>query len=410
MLHTHVQSDGPWQQHLRQFPPTPKTKRVDLVLGSIGFVLVVTFVIIWFTARAPSPAALSVNSNPVPVGNTIAIASASGLRGDLTTFEQTAHNLAVSNSPETLQTLIQLLKQSEPLSTRSMVLTALKDASPLVAPELINALNDPDAGVRAGAAQVLGLRGEHTATVALIDATRDPDASVRRQAVKSLGTLDAWQVLPRLEQLIVNETNSDVSQAAIAVQESFNTEIAAAIGVRTPELRDISVTASDVPQIYAVTTSNLYALHGTAWTLISRLPDAPLAIATGADPNLLFLATVSTGLYRSLDGGQIWEHVQFGLGTPTQLTVTAVVVDSQNSRLYIALASQGAEPGTKDPLGISESNDAGATWETLKDSPTNVITTRLVIDPQTHAYLFGMAGDTSWRYALPNPVCDDCQN
>jgi hypothetical protein len=246
--------------------------------------------------------------------------------------------------------------------------------------------------------------------VALADATRDLDANVRRQAVKSLGALDAWQALPRLEQLAVNEQNSDVRQAAIAVQDSFKIEIAKAIGILTPELRDISVTTSDVPQIYAVTTSNLFTLHGTAWTLVSRLPDAPLAIATGADPNLIFLATISRGLYRSLDGGGTWEHVQFGLGTPTQLTVTAVVVDPQNSRLYIALASQSAEPGAKDPLGISVSKDGGATWETLKDSPTNVMTTRLVIDPQAHAYLFGMAGDTAWRYALPAPVCNDCQN
>lgn len=39
---------------------------------------------------------------------------------------------------------------------------------------------------------------------------------------------------------------------------------------------------------------------------MSRLPDAPLAIATGGDPNLIYLATVSSGLYRSIDGGDTW--------------------------------------------------------------------------------------------------------
>ena len=406
MLHT-----GTLGQLPRPILPTPKTRLIDLVLGLIGLVLVVILVVVWWMARAPSSAALSANSIPIPLGNTIANASAAGLRGDLTNFEQNARSLSASNSPAAFQALIQFLKQSEPLSQRSIVLTALKDASPLVAPELMKALDDNDQGVRAGAAQVLGLRGEHQAVAALIDATRDADANVRREAVKSLSALDAWQVLPRLEQLVVNEPNSDVRQAAMAAQESFKKKIAQAIGVLTPELRDISVTTGDVPQIYAVTTSDLYARPGNAWTLVSRLPDAPLAIATGTDPNLIYLATVSAGLYRSLDGGETWEHVQFGLQTPTHLIVTAVVADSRSSRqVYVALASSGEEPGTRDSLGISVSNDGGTTWEILGNSPMDVMTTRLIIDPQSHDYLFGMAGDASWRYALPDPVCGDCLN
>ena len=201
----------------------------------------------------------------------------------------------------------------------------------------------------------------------------------------------------------MNEPDYDVRQAAIAAKESFKQPMAQAIGVLAPELRDISVTTGDVPQIYAVTTSNLYARHGTAWTLVSRLPDAPLAIATGADPTLIYLSTVSAGIYRSLDGGETWEYVQFGLQTPTRLTVTAIVVDPQNSRpAYIALASRGAELGIEDPLGISVSNDDGATWWALEDSPMDVITTRLVIDPEWQGALFGMTLDTPWRsaYAL----------
>jgi len=391
----------------RPILPTLKTRRIDLVLGLIGLVLVAVLVVVWWTAHAPSSAAPSAASNSAPSG----ITSAPGLRGDLTDFEQNATSLSASNSPAAFLVLIQSLKQSEPLSKRSIVLTALKDAAPLVTPELINALDDSDPGVRAGAAQVLGLRREDQAIAALIDATRDPDANVRREAVKSLSALDAWQALPRLEQLVVNEPNSDVRQAAIAAEKSFKNKIAQAIGVLTPDLRDISATTGDVPQIYAVTTSNFYARHGNAWTLVGRLPDVPLAIATGNDSNLIYLATISAGLYRSLDGGETWEHVQFGIQTPTHLTATAVVADSQNSRqVYVALASSGAESGTKDPLGISVSNDGGTTWEILGNSPMDVVTTRLVIDPQSHNYLFGMAGDASWRYALPTPGCDDCLN
>ena len=397
MQHTHIHTGNPWLR-LRPILPTPKAKRIDLVLGLIGLVLVAMLVVAWRTTRAPSPAA------PLNVPNRASPGNASAVAANVS-FEQNTRNLAASNSPEAFQALFRSLRQGEPLTQRRIVLATLKDASPAVVPALMTGLNDTDAGVRAGAAQVLGLRREYQAIGALTGATHDPDASVRREAVTSLGAIGAWQVLPRLDQLEVNDPDYEVRQTAMGVKESFKKEMAQAIGVLTPELRDISVTTGDVPQMYAVTTSNLYAFHGTAWTLVSRLPDAPLAIATGADPTLIYLSTVGGGLYRSLDDGETWEYVQFGLQTPTQLTITAIVVDPQNSRqVYIALASRGVEPGgIKDPLGISVSNDGGATWRSLENSPMDIMTTQLVIDPQEHGYLFGMTVDTPWRYALPAP-------
>ncbi len=401
MLHTNVHTGNPWQ---RPILPTPKIKRIDAVWGAIGLVLAVMLVFVWWTVRAPSPTAPLSNSNQVLQGNAHA-AIVSVRRGDLSDFEQNARNLAAANSPASLQTLTQFLKQSEPLSQRSIVLTALKDASPAVVPVLMTGLNDPDQGVRAGVAQVLGLRLEYPAIAALTEATRDQNASVRREAVKSLGAIDAWQALPRLEQLLVNEENSDVRQAASVAKEAFMQQMALEIGVPASQLRDLSVTTGNLPRIYAVTSTDLYTRHGTEWTLVSRLPDAPQALATGNEPTLIYLATVSAGLYRSLDGGETWEYVQFGLQTPTHLTITAIVVDPQNSQqVYIALASPGAEPGVKDPMGITVSKDDGATWSFLEDSPMDAVITRLVIDPQWQGNMFGMAADTPWRYALPSDV------
>ncbi len=391
MLHTDVQPRNP----LKRIPPTPKAKLIELILGFGGLGLAVIFLVAWWIARAPSPAAPLDNANHLPPVN----ASAGNAN---ISFEQTARNLAASNSPEAFQTLLDSLKQGKPPAQRDMVLTALKDASPSVVPALMLGLNNMDAGVRTGASQVLGLRREVQAITALTDATRDPVASVRREAINSLVALDAWQVLPRLEQLAVMDPNYDVRQSAMAAKQSFKQAMAQAIGVLAPALRDISVTTGDAPRIYAITTNNLYARHGTVWTLVSRLPDAPLAIATGADPNLIYLTTVSTGLYRSLDGGETWEYVTFGLQTATNLTITAIVVDPHDSRrVYIALASPGAGVGIKDPTGLSESKDGGATWWALENSPMDVIITRLVMDPQWQGYLFGMTTDTPWRYALP---------
>ncbi len=393
MIHTHSHTEGLF--------PTIRKNHTDLLLLAIMFVLIATAV---WPMRTTSPPALVNNPIPRQLG-TEGGSTVDNRIADLPNFEQKTQALVASDSNEAFQALLLSLKENEPLAQRSVVLAALQGASPAVVPVLMDALSDADPGVRAGAAEALGQRREYQAIAGLTQATRDSAAGVRLEAVKSLGTLDAWQVLPRLEQLWVSDASDDVRQAAAAAQENIRSNMALAIGVSTIQLRDISVTLTDLPQIYAVTSGDLYARHGTQWELVSRLPDAPLALATSAEPQLIYLATVSSGLYRSVDSGETWEHVQFGLETPTQLTVTAVVVDPQDSgQVYIALASRGAEPGVQDPLGISVSTDGGATWWGLEDSPMDVITTRLVIDPQRPGWLFGMTMDTPWSYAYTLPA------
>ncbi len=383
--------------------PTVKKNRIDLALVATVFVLIAMAV---WGMRTTSPPALAINPIPVLLGTEHGSTAVDRTEG-LSNFEQKTQPVVALDSPESFQTLLASLKETEPLPQRLIALTALQSASPAVIPQLMAALSDADPGVRAGAAEVLGQRREYPAITALTEATRDPAATVRLEAVKSLGAIDAWQSLPRMEHLRVDEPNYDVRQAAVAAQENIRSNMALAIGVSTIQLRGISVTATDSPQIYAVTASDLYARHGTQWELVSRLPDAPLALATGAVPQLIYLATVGSGLYRSLDSGETWEHVEFGLRTPTQLTVTAVVVDPKNSRrVYIALAAPSAEPGVKDALGIFASQDGGNTWLTLPDVPIGAVTTQLIIDPQSPGYLFGMVADTPWRYTLPSDVPD----
>lgn len=395
MLHTHTRTEG-------LFPPIKKN-RTDLVWVAIMFVLIAMAV--WALRTTSLPALLN-NLIPVQQG-TERGSTAANRTEDLPNFEQKTQALVASDSDEAFQALLLSFKENEPLSQRHIVLAALQGASPAVVPVLMTALTDADPGIRAGAAQLLGMRHEYQAIAVLTEATRDPQANVRLQAVKSLGAIDAWQVLPRVEQLQVDEPNYAVRQAAAAAQETFRGNMAQAIGVSTIQLRDISVTPTGSPQIYAVTASDLYARHGTRWELVSRLPDAPLALATGAEPQLIYLATVSSGLYRSLDSGETWEHVQFGLRTPTQLTVTAVVVDPQNSRrVYIALAAQNAQSGVKDALGIFASQDGGGTFILLPDSLSGVITTRLIMDSQSEGYLVGMTAESPWRYTLPSNASD----
>jgi len=386
MLHTHARTKG-------LFPPIKKI-HTDLVL--VALISVVIALVFW-TMRTTSPAALALYPMAVQPWT-----EPGSTADEVHDFERKTQALVTLGSPEAFQMLLASLKPTDPASQHFVVLTALQSASPSVILPLLTALSDVDPAVRAGAAQVLGIRREYQAIAALTAATRDSHAGVRLQAVKALGAMDAWQVLPWVEQLQVNEPNEDVRQATAAVQKVFHGNIAQARGVSSAQLRGITVTSNSSPQIYAVTAGDLYAQHGTGWDLVSRLPDAPLAVATGADPQLIYLATVSSGLYRSLDSGETWEHVQFGLRTPTQLTVTAVVVDPQDSRrVYIALAAQSAKSGVKDALGIFASQDGGDTWILLPDSASGVITTRLVMDSQSEGYLVAMTAETPWRYTLP---------
>lgn len=249
MLHTHACTEG--------LLPTKK-RPTDMVLIAMMFVLIA--MVVW-AMRTTSPPALAPFSIPVVQGSGSG-STAANRTEDLSDFEQRTQALVSSDSPKAFQTLLASLKQREPLPQRRIVMTALQSASPAVVPVLMTALSDAAPGVRAGAAEVLGLRREYQAIAVLTEATRDPIASVRLEAVKSLGALDAWQVLPRLEQLQVNEPNYGVRQAAIATKEAFQGHMAQEIGVSTSQLRDVSVTGGGL-HTFAVTSSDLYARHGT---------------------------------------------------------------------------------------------------------------------------------------------------
>ncbi len=290
-----------------------------------------------------------------------------------------------------------------------MALAALRDVPETLEPNLRDSLDDVDPGIRAGVAHALGARLDYQAVNGLITATQDPYASVRREAVQSLGELDAWQALPRIHQIEMLDPDGTVKQAARSAEDALKADAAGALGVEPSQVLDIEI-SNDVsnPQFFALTSTDLYEKNGASWQRVSRLPDVPTGFAPGQDN--LYLATASSGLYHSPDDGKTWEHLQFGLRTPTQLSVTAVIADPQNvHRLYIALAARGSN-GKPSPLGIAVSEDDGYLWSALPDAPANAVTTRLMIDPEQPNFLFGLANGTLWRYALPSAMCDNCLN
>lgn len=234
----------------------------------------------------------------------------------------------------------------------------------------------------------------------LIAMSRAPAAQTRVGAIAALGERGAIQALPRAQELQVVDGDANVQQAAYYAEDHLRAQIATALNLNVSEVKFLA--ATETGDAYTVTNANLYGLRDRAWSWISALPDTPNGIAVAPDGRTLYLATVSTGLWRSLDGGTTWKHVQFGLNTPTQLTVTAVIVNPEHAwQIFIALAGPGSAPQKSSPLGIFVSNDDGESWRYLPDSPSIALTTRLLFPDPGSRYLYGVADGTPWRYALP---------
>jgi photosystem II stability/assembly factor-like uncharacterized protein len=88
-------------------------------------------------------------------------------------------------------------------------------------------------------------------------------------------------------------------------------------------------------------------------------------------PNTLYAGTRQSGIYKTIDGGEIW--VQLNTSSPPfnfnpQRQVTAIAVDPTNSDVYVGLQNGGynfGNPGIIPSGGIWKSSDGGAIWTDL---------------------------------------------
>lgn len=126
------------------------------------------------------------------------------------------------------------------------------------------------------------------------------------------------------------------------------------------------VVASD-GQVYALTSDGLFASDGRSWQKLS-LPEAAasLAVAPG-DPRLLYAGGVSTGVYRSSDGGRTWERAGLDIPAGAALRVTALAVAEDNPR-RVAVATAIGLGSRLAPDGVYVSRDGGYGWTRLADA------------------------------------------
>ncbi|MDE3088484.1 MAG: HEAT repeat domain-containing protein [Chloroflexota bacterium] len=290
-----------------------------------------------------------------------------------------------------------ILTQSRPVTQDEPVLQPVDWAS---VADLVSALKDPNPSVRVSAAEALGSKHALAATDALLAATYDSNTQVREEAAAALGDLGAIQALPRLEELQILSGNTYIEIAAFEAEGKITKEVGAAIGVPRSSVQALTVAQNGTA--YAAALNEFYALNDGEWQHVGQLPASPNDLSAGPDGRLIFMSTVSAGLYRSQDGGKTWEHLQYGLQTPTQLKTTAVVVNLKNvDQIYVALAVNGSTSDLLNPLGIVSSNDGGKTWLMLPDSPNSSVTSALIIDRTNYRFLYGMSDVGPWGYQLP---------
>jgi photosystem II stability/assembly factor-like uncharacterized protein len=127
-------------------------------------------------------------------------------------------------------------------------------------------------------------------------------------------------------------------------------------------------------RVYALTGHGLFVTDGSAWQKLSP-PELAASLAVSPDdPQTVYAGCVSTGVYRTTDGGQTWEPINNGLEMipGAALRVTALAVDEEDPNRVVAATAYGVG-GQLVPWGIYESHDAGRSWAKLAEADAVVM-------------------------------------
>jgi photosystem II stability/assembly factor-like uncharacterized protein len=152
---------------------------------------------------------------------------------------------------------------------------------------------------------------------------------------------------------------------------------------------------------------------GASWTpLTDDLPTTSIgALALdSSNEDVLFAGTgeanyanhsrYGLGIYRSLDGGDTWDH--FGQSTFGGRTISALTVDHEDGRIvYAAVARAGGfpelaagkgHPGATGAVGVFKSTDRGETWVQLGGGLPGVEAMSFAMDPNDSNVLYAGIG------------------
>jgi photosystem II stability/assembly factor-like uncharacterized protein len=96
------------------------------------------------------------------------------------------------------------------------------------------------------------------------------------------------------------------------------------------------------------------------------------------DPNIIYAAHASSGVFRSADGGTTWDPITDDLPV---LTIGAIALDPQDPDIiYVGSGEANAHSFSWFGMGVYKSMDAGSTWSYIGLEDTRYIA-RVVVDP-----------------------------
>ncbi|NKE70098.1 WD40/YVTN/BNR-like repeat-containing protein [Candidatus Manganitrophus noduliformans] len=146
--------------------------------------------------------------------------------------------------------------------------------------------------------------------------------------------------------------------------------------------------------IYLSSEKGLYKTvdGGTLWNRIEgglgTFPVLSIAISP-ALPSILYVGTFSDGVYRSTDAGRSWLLINAGMRDYVSV-VNAVVIDQKNPHILYA--------GTT--MGSYKSVDNGVMWERISTGLNSVFVVCMAVDPQNPSLVY--AGTSGGVYKSSN--------
>ena len=113
-------------------------------------------------------------------------------------------------------------------------------------------------------------------------------------------------------------------------------------------------------------------------------PSDPQIVWAGTgEPHVRSNVSVGTGVYKSTDGGRTWQHMS--MGSPTR---TAAIVIHPNDPNIVYIAALGHAHGAQDERGIFRTMDGGDSWEHVLFVDRDTGASSLVMDPNNPRILF----------------------
>lgn len=180
--------------------------------------------------------------------------------------------------------------------------------------------------------------------------------------------------LPAVTSLAVDPNRPDVlyvgtdGQGVYRFEESrLGYELVGGVSMYNGHIRSLVIGPDS--RLYALTPEGLFTTQDDVWQKLEALPELAISLAIAPDkPQTLYAGSASSGLYRSLDGGQSWERLNQGLDMPpgAALRVTALAIDPENPG-HLALATAYGLGSQLGPGHLYESHNAGDHWDKVAD-------------------------------------------